>query len=312
MKTTSTVLDHLLDSDLDYRTGTRGGFYNHLAMALVAVHRLGGSDEQLRELASGSDSYALPRERPPELADLRDDIDRRGPGPVLPERLAQALDVPGAAWFHSMIRLAYALDVGHSGQIAGAVIDWSAHDDVLPGRPAGAGERMARDLFRDLRALAESGDEPRNGLAGVASRPGFEDLVSSTAVGAGILDDLAEASLAAYVAGDGFGTLHMVTGVQAARGIDALLDDAGRARFRARMVQAIAAAYVASGSPELPDDSVLDGLRGASHASWSSISGVAAASHDMHVSKLTYAATLEFARTGDPLYHYVAARVTGL
>ena len=42
------ALARLLDDELDYRPGARGGFISHLAMSLVAARRLGATAEELQ------------------------------------------------------------------------------------------------------------------------------------------------------------------------------------------------------------------------------------------------------------------------
>src|SRR5690606_14050254 len=82
-------LAKLLEAELDYAPQARGGFVNHLAMALVAAARLGASEERLQELFDSQvqDGYLIRRETPSWLAkssllnmnDLAHAVSRRVP-----------------------------------------------------------------------------------------------------------------------------------------------------------------------------------------------------------------------------------------
>ncbi len=145
----------------------------------------------------------------------------------------------------------------------------------------------------------------------MARQDRFRQLIAPVVVD-DTLTDVARAAAAVHVAGADIGSLHLVTGVQAARTVARLTTDAARHRLARRMVQAVAAGYVGSGSPPLPSDEELDRLRSASVPAWEQVRAAAVDSPDVHVTKLVYTCRTELAATGDPLYSWLAAREVGL
>ncbi len=126
------------------------------------------------------------------------------------------------------------------------------------------------------------------------------------------LDDLASAVAAAHVRGQSFGTLHLVTGAQAARTVAARLEPATRRRLAERTVHAAAVAYLAAGRSALPTDDELLRLRAGALPSWDAVASAAVLSPDVHVTKLVNSCRIEHERTGDRLYSWLAAHAVDL
>lgn len=284
--TANNVLDRLLDLDLSTSTVTRNGLSNHRAMALIAAFGLGATPDQLVT----ADARLATNLRPEDIADRAErvtavtaEVREAGISPTVAARLDPLLDTPATTWFHAMIRLAYAIDAGHIGQIARAIVDW---EDRASARAPG---RIVAD-------------------APLGSVFGDIDPVDERA-----LVTLAERVLLVHLVNDDLFSLHMVTGTHAGQVVAPMLDEAPRRRFTAALVQAMAGNYAAVGSPPLPDAATVATWRAAATEPWDTIAELAAASPDAHLVKLVYTCRAESWLTGgDPLYRYLAMRAVGL
>ncbi len=119
------TLHRLLDEELAYSPSYLGRYSNHAAMALVALHQMGASDERLEaELARHVAGESEPRDDSDTLAEQVEEVRRDGIATVVRKRVPALVTGPGSQLFHPMIRLAYALGVGHEGQVAAALLDW--------------------------------------------------------------------------------------------------------------------------------------------------------------------------------------------
>ncbi len=211
-----------------------------------------------------------------------------------------------------MIRLGYALDVGHEGQVAAALLDWEQRHGVLLAPTPTPGMRRLGDIAADLSAQP-SGTWPHTfDLPGIARRPELRDALDGVALDEHTLDDLSSFALAAHLAADDFITLHLVTGARASRTVSEWLDDGTARQLAAHMVPVMAIAYAAVGAPPLLDAAELDTLRGYPLPSRSEIAVLAIADRDPHVIKLANVALVEEERTTDLLYRFAAAHVVGL
>lgn len=310
---TAVTLRLLLDDELQYSPSYRRTFSSHLAMALVALEQLGAPDELL------ADTLAEHARHDPEFrddwADLRlrlAEVERDGIDATVRRRLPALVDAPATALYHPMIRLAYALDVSHPGQVAAALLDWERRRDVLPVPSLTTGPRRLADVARDLAAHGPSAWPHTFDLHGIARRPELNDALRGVAVDAASLDDVSAFALAAHVTADDFLTLHLVTGSRAAQAVSGWLDPGDVRRLAAAMVTSMAVGYAAVGAPPLLAESDLAAIRRAELPSAPAIAARAITHSDPHVIKLANVALVEEQRTGDPLYRFVAARVVGL
>jgi hypothetical protein len=242
---------------------------------------------------------------------FRAEVAADGVDATVAAHLPRFVESPGSEWFHSMIRLAYALDAGHGGQVASALADWTTYGRILPGEPPDGGVRAPLEVMRVLVDAELEAPGSHADLGGVTRQPAFATLVADLAVDDD-LDRLAAGAAAAHVAGANLATLHLVTGVQAARALLPRLGSDDRRRFARRVSQAAVAGFVAAGRPPLPTDEALDRLRAAPLPPWEEVRIEAVASPDVHVTKLVYTAVLESEATGDDLYGWLAAREVGL
>lgn len=304
----ATTLARLLDAELAYDTDARHGFNSHLSMGLVAAARLGADPPTLERWfeEETADGYLLPRsERPAWLTEGIDRVQRNGMDAEVRSVLPDLVDRTGG-FFHWMIRMDLAIDAGHTGQVANALGDWQRRPRRDPAKlPAPTGTRQVADVFHEV----WTSDQFRSGSA--QRSHGASDLrrqmVTEVADGADLLDQLAPFVADLHWAVDDFTTLHLVTGTRAARALVPHLDESGRQRLAHAHLHAVAAVLPGLPRPErgpngIPNPNTLP--------DWNAIGAAAIASGDAHVVKLTYAAQLEEATTGEPIYKAIAARAT--
>ncbi|MFN7150741.1 MAG: hypothetical protein ACK4V6_14850, partial [Microthrixaceae bacterium] len=146
----------------------------------------------------------------------------------------------------------------------------------------------------------------------LAADPEVRAVLSSLHDAPTLLDEVAAAVAAVHLAADSFGSLHLVTGTRAIRAVGALADDDTARELRHRTAEAIAVLWLSFGAPRPADDATLDRVRRRPTPGWDTIGRAAIGSGDAHVVKLVYAARMEEATTGDPLYRSLAARQAGL
>lgn len=316
--TPSDALLWALDRQVHFDSRTIQGLSSHLSMGLIALDALGAPPERLEEMYERFVPSALrPRADESTFEQLLHEVRHEGVEVTVGRHLPMLAEAPASEWFHSMIRLAYALDAGHPPQVASALTDWTAYRRPLGGEPSVGGAMPSRVVFD---RLSEAGIEPvasHADLWGVARQERFVQTIADVVVEHD-LDDLALAVAAAHVAGGNGATLHLVTGTQAARVVrDWIVDPFVAHRFLGRVVQAAASGFVASGSlasggPRRATDEELDELRHAAVPSWDEVRAAAVASPNVHTTKLVYSCRAELAATGDPVYSWLAAREVGL
>ena len=316
--TFATALEGLLDDELAYDPVTVDGFSDHLPMALVALDRLGADEARLAEFAEHYTRSLLPARDSVQSARKRylADVASLGIDGAVRAHLPRFVSGIGSAAFHCVIRLAYAVEAQHPGQVAAALANFEEFDEPLTTAPPPetAGDQ-GRDPLALLVALREhpalAGHHFGTGsisgaMARVAALPEF----AATAGVARCDDSLARVAAAARAlhacTGD-FTALHAVTGTHAVRVVLPYLDDAQHALALRFLFQAIAAAYVTIATPPItPVDT-------ASAPAWREIVAIALASDDEHVVKLAYSAQEEAAVHGDDAtYRWCAALEAGL
>lgn len=307
---TESTLARLLGDELAFSATYNGRYSNHLAMALVALDQLRAPTAALE---ATFDAYASgasePRDDRAALDEQIAEIEQGGIDATLDRRIPPLAHGPGARLFHPLIRLGYALDAEHDGQVAAALSDWKEHLLDLSIDVPTSGTRSLRAVADGLAAQAD-GDWGRTfDLAEVAARPQVRAAVADVRIDASTLDEVSAFVIAAHITADDFITLHMVTGARALRTVGAHLAPPLAAALIAGAVPIMTVAYAAVGAPAILDDAALDELRHRELPSRSEIAEQAARSADAHVIKLANTALVEEARTGDRLYRLAAARV---
>ena len=311
-------LEVLLDAELAYDPVTAQAFSDHLPMALVALDRLGADDARLAEFAEHYTGSLLPARDSVRSARERyaADVASLGIDGAVCAHLPRFVPGIGSAAFHCVIRLAYAVEAQHPGQVAAALANFEEFDEPLTiaPPPESAGDQ-GRDPLALLVALREhpalAGRQFGSGsisgaMARVAALPEFAATAGLT-----LRDDslarIAAAARALYAVTGDFTALHAVTGTHATRVVLPYLGDAQQQLALRFLFQAIAAAYLTIATPPItPVDTV-------SAPAWSEIVAVALTSDDEHVVKLAYSAREESAVYGDDAsYRWCAALEAGL
>ncbi|MFN8027238.1 MAG: hypothetical protein U0W40_13015 [Acidimicrobiia bacterium] len=127
----------LLEAELAYDPVTVQDFSDHLPMALVALDRLGADDSRLAEFSARYARSLLPVRA--DVQAVRDryaaDVATLGIDGAVRAHLPQFLPGIGSAAFHCVIRLAYAVEARHEGQVAAAPAHWQEADEPLSAPP---------------------------------------------------------------------------------------------------------------------------------------------------------------------------------
>jgi hypothetical protein len=188
--------------------------------------------------------------------------------------------------FHPVIRLGYALDVGHEGQVAAALVDWRRRHQVLPVPEPSPGPLRLTDVAADLAAAPPGTWRRTFDLDGIARRPDLAAALEGVALDEHTLDDVSSFAITAHITAEDFITLHLVTGARAVRTLADRLDGDMAARLAARTVPVLAVAYAAVGAPRPFGPAELDALRRSPLPSPALIAERAISERDPHVIKL--------------------------
>ncbi|MEK8033223.1 questin oxidase family protein [Ideonella sp. DXS29W] len=292
---------------------------NHLPMVMTALHRLKAPvatmwtqferiAPRLAPLAPDSPEADTARRHAQALAE-------DGRSAVLARYLPALLLASESSSFHGLIRVAYAIDAGHPGELAHALAGWTYRleflgpplSDAVPvGLPtiaAALGEAMNVEAF-DFSAPPES--TITDDMQACAAMPGFDEFVIGARApsdAALTLDAFAEASLAAYLASRDFVALHLVTACHALR---LVLPHARLSPEQTRTVmrgfwRAWLAAWVSCGRPA-PDWVAVRLGPAAVEAHWADALPTLTAQGDDHQIKLAWTALAEWRFRGWPGY----------
>ena len=143
----SDTLLRLLDDELAFSPVFQRYYSNHLAMALVALDQM---EAPATTLQATFDAHAAgefePRLDTDRLGDRLAEVAADGIDATVRARVPALAVGPGSQLFHPMIRLAYALEAGHPGQVAAALLDWETRLEVLPAPPGPGGARRLVDV----------------------------------------------------------------------------------------------------------------------------------------------------------------------
>lgn len=288
------ALIRLLDAGQAYAPEYGGGLTNHLPMALAALHRLGAGVGRLDEFAS---VYArrlepvTPSDPTPQVSGL----------PTLANRLPALLPGIGGAAFHGLIRTAYAVESGHTGELAAALAYWSTRCVSLPTPLPKLGERAVEDWLSQVEdRLAGWTSDKRliiERMLDAALLPAFAGAVDGLKLSPDILQRLSAMAADRYLRTRNFTVLHLITSCHALRVLMPWIAEPDLAlRWYAL---AYAAGWVASGTQ--PSVAIRVESR-----PWADVSARAIASADDHVIKLVYTCREEAAHYGDDRYQRVA------
>ena len=322
-------LSELLDANARFDLAARGTT-NHCPMALVALAEMGASPTRLQTFFDMWErEYAL--SAPPIDAVIarhawarhlgeraafgalrlcfQDWIADAGPVPVITTVLQEVPFAPATQAFHSLIRLAYGIEAGHAGEVASGLaslisshlpIDVSLEEN----RTAESADAGFDHIAQALSGTAFEGTSITSRLRAVGTDPRFGRAVLAPPADVALLDDLARATIGAYWRKPDFTLLHTVTATRAARIVFAQLPDGLVKQLLPGLWIALCAAYatvgrLADAEPNIPDLAI----------EWNDVCGMAVASDDDHVIKMTYTCLCEDRRDPSPLYLASAARL---
>jgi hypothetical protein len=306
---------------------------NHLPMVLVAMHRLGGSDERLNAFfATYRDRNRLPppparvapiareswdaslgdRARESDyIAFFSSEVARAGARGAVAAFLPRLLPGLAASATHGLMRLGYGVLRDDPAEIATALGYWAATylELDVAGNDAPVTDDPAEVLLRmrpvaSFRHVETERDLLWHFMRAVAAKPEFRPVVDWLAISPDTAARMREASLALYAGTMDFCALHAVTGCHWLRMLGPATPDLALRYFW----QAIASLYPKIGLPELPDAETLEHWRRTPCPDWSEIEAAAVRSDDEHDLSLVFSAREEFRTFGDRLYQVVAAR----
>ena len=328
-------LEHLMADARRFSVEFPPFMANHQPMMLVALKRMGASDERLVEW---SETYRNVSGLVPAPANLRpierdrwqeslgdrsregdyraffaQEVARFGIGGACAIYLPVLMPGIAASALHAFMRLAYGVMQKDEAEVAVAFGYWAA--TYLPLRSASGAPPDTDDPaevllglkpFEALRHIKPDIDLLWTSMRDVAARPEFSGVVDRLAIGPDTLERMATASLALYAGTMDFCALHALTGSHWLRLLKPALayPDVALRYFW----QAIAAVYPKIGLPDLPSADQLDDWRDLKTPDWPEILAAAVLCDDEHDISLVFSAQEEFKRTRDRLYQVVAAR----
>jgi hypothetical protein len=332
------VLASLLARNRERHPGGRGS--NHLSMALLSLAALGGTPERIRTLGedklsrrqpfptggpavtarSWRDQLGNPEALPGLRALFDKEVARLGVAATLRLYLPALLPGLGAHAFHAIIRTGYGVRFGDPAEVAMGLAYWAI--TYLPlgplagpgahGEPAAALAAVRKVPLLTPEGRREAGiEKPDNlNIAGnmqwIVSLAGFGPAASSLRIGDASLTAIAAAMVRLHIASrDNFTALHAVTGTHAYRMLEPFVAD--RTAGRRYLWQALVAAYVSIGAPEVGAATPPGKL-----PAWTEVLAKAAASDDDHELKLTDIAREESRHYDDSTYLHSAALHLGL
>jgi hypothetical protein len=308
---------------------------NHLPMVLVALYRMGARDERLEaythvyheqnglvpvparlsEITGDAwREFLGQREREGDYrAFFAGEVARLGAREAAIAYLPQLIPGIAASATHALMRMAYATLIDSDEETGVALAYWAATYLSLG---ASRGAKPSTDDPAEVLAYMYGPETFRHVeterdllwhfMRAVALKPEFAPVVDMLAIRPETHDRIARLSLALYASTLDFCALHALTGTHWLRMIAPRTPDSATAlRY---FWQAIAALVPKIGFPNLPAEDQLEAWRRMRLPDWPEIFSEAITRDDEHDLSLSFSASEEFKRTGDPLYKYAAAK----
>jgi Questin oxidase-like len=308
---------------------------NHLPMVLVALHRMGASDERLAAYCqiyhkqnglvpvpeptaevtrNNWREFLGQREREGDYrAFFAREVALLGATPAAIHYLPELTRGMAASALHAFMRMAYATMTASEEETGVALGYWAA--TYLPlgasrGRAPTTDDPAEVLAFMSGPATFRQVETERDLLwhfmRAIALKPEFAPVVDLMAIGPQTHDRVARCSLALYAATLDFCALHAVTGTHWLRLIAPRTPDRGPPlRY---FWQAIASLAPKIGFSPLPGADQFEAWRRMPLPDWPEIFREAITHDDEHDLSLSFSAGEEFKRYGDPLYRYAAAK----
>jgi hypothetical protein len=308
---------------------------NHLPMVLVALHRMGASDERLeayyhiyheqnglvpipepisRITRDNWREFLGQREREADYrAFFAGEVARLGATPAALLYLPRLMPGLAASATHALMRMAYATMTDSDEETGVALAYWAAtYLSLGPSRGAAPSTDDPAEVLafmygpKTFRHVEPERDLLWHFMREVSEKPEFAGVVDRLAIGPQTHHRIARCSLALYAGTLDFCALHAVTGTHWLRLLAPRTPDAATPlRY---FWQAIASLVPKIGFPTLPSADELEAWRRARLPDWPEIYREAVARDDEHDLSLTFSAGEEFKHTGDRLYQYAAAK----
>ncbi len=331
------VLDRLLVAAREHSAEFPDVLANHLPMILVALARLGASDERLESYfvtyRNSQGLVAAPAALAPVVAErwtealgdraretdyrtfFEAEVRRLGIKDTLTRYLPTLAPGIAASALHPLMRLAYGVLRADPVEVGIALGYWAACYLPLP-QSTGAdpmtddpGAILARvGAMPNLRALPAF-DHLWYAIRATAADPDFAPLVDWLRIDTGTLPRVAATSRALFAATMDFSALHALTGSHWVRLVATVCPEPLVLRC---FWQVVAALVPSIGFPALPGPDAIETWRTLPCPEWPAIKAATIASADEHDISLVFSASEEEKVYGDRLYRVVAARRMGL
>jgi hypothetical protein len=283
------------------------GMANHLTMALVALDRLGASDDRLRQFAAMYQRRlrVKPEVEAKQAAKFAAELQEKGREAFLRDVVLPLTPGLASEAFHGLIRTAYAVDSGDDTDLPDAITSWVLGYEAL-GRLEEKRWESAIDAFtamnRDDRFPKDLAGRSITGrIRKIIATPAFDDYRF------GIrnleLRDLAKIAALLFLATGDFTILHLVTACHATRILQPYLAADAVDHLGVSML----AAYASTGRPDFDAD--LQPARDL--PDWPSLAARTIPSDDEHDLKLVYSCQQEEAAYGWGLHHMAASARVG-
>lgn len=321
-----TILHELLDANRAFALDAEGTT-NHCPMALCALADMGASPERLQQFFEmWRDKYAIAAPqgahriergawqewvgKPAAFGALSDCftdwIGVEETDAVVRAVLSAQPFAPATGAFHAIIRLAYALEADHAGEVAAslaAYVSGYLPIDAALAPSAPTVDAALERLSDAMQGKQFAGPAITDRLRRVAQDPVFIAALPAPPPSASLLDEMARAAIEIYWQTNDFTALHMVTGLAAARSIASHLP----AGFMTHTWSAFCAAYVSFRAPPLQKPGAIE-----DSGTWAEFAAAAIESDNDHVIKMVHICRRESERTGSPWYAASARRLLRL
>jgi Questin oxidase-like len=330
-KMSTQFLHQLLQKNLQSPPEYRGGFSNHRAMALHALHALGAGDARLQTFYNsyeGHFSSTTPQDEttaPDHAAPWNMQLGKISAFTALEAQFATMLARDGinqtlaavlpilwpglaGAAFHGLIRTAHAVEMAYQPELAAALAYWAARWQATP---VPATERSlpfaewATQLQSAATQQASTAPSISRRMAEAIKTNSYANLAGSLKIEADTIENLSHWIARRYSESNNFTVLHMLTGVRAALVLLPFMSAEQADGAIKQAISGLVAAYFASNiGAAAPAISQI-----VMAADWNSFITKAVAATDEHDIKLMHALDWFYKRDPDPAYVAAAARL---